>query len=600
MHQNYDLEDRLLNYSARIIREEKSGLNPLALGLRCWKLDVERWKFACAIGPRLRLARPWTAPVLPPARRGGWRFGTGSHEAQSGRGLPHSKTLAFGRFPVVLGTSIICAVALVSLLYWQPAAPGSGSRERTPLVIYCAAGMRPPVEVAAHDYERQFGVPVQVQYGGSGTLLANIRVTKVGDLFVCADNQTTELARKQDLIAEVVPLAHIRPVIAFRKGNLKGIHCLADLWRDDMTLSLANPDAASIGKTTRAALEKTGQWDQVRSHIRVFKPTVGDVANDIKLGTVDAGVIWDATAYQNPELETLRIPLFDQAAETVAVGVLKCSPHPTEALRLARYLAARDQGLQQFSKHGYEPVDGDAWAERPELVLYSGAMNRPAVEETIRKFEQREGVRVTRVYNGCGILVAQMKAGARPDAYLTCDKSFVPPVADLFPENAVELSDAAIVLLVAKGNPKNLSSLRDLAQAGLRVGIANAEQSTLGALTRQLLEQEGIFDKVTANVVTQVPTADLLVNQMRTGALDASIVYISNTMLVRSQLDVVDLTNRQALAIQTFSVNKDSRFKQLSARLLASLQSKESRARYEAAGFHWRADENPAQTSDAQ
>jgi hypothetical protein len=45
MNQNYLREDRLLNYSARIFREEKSFLNPLALGLRGWKLDVECWKF---------------------------------------------------------------------------------------------------------------------------------------------------------------------------------------------------------------------------------------------------------------------------------------------------------------------------------------------------------------------------------------------------------------------------------------------------------------------------------------------------------------------------------------------------------------------------
>jgi hypothetical protein len=42
MNQNYDLEDRLLNYSARIIREEKSGLNPLALAfdVGSWTLNV--------------------------------------------------------------------------------------------------------------------------------------------------------------------------------------------------------------------------------------------------------------------------------------------------------------------------------------------------------------------------------------------------------------------------------------------------------------------------------------------------------------------------------------------------------------------------------
>ena len=37
-------------------------------------------------------------------------------------------------------------------------------------------------------------------------------------------------------------------------------------------------------------------------------------------------------------------------------------------------------------------------------------MLRPAIEETIKDFEQREGAQVTTIYNGCGILVAQIKA----------------------------------------------------------------------------------------------------------------------------------------------------------------------------------------------
>ena len=171
---------------------------------------------------------------------------------------------------------------------------------------------------------------------------------------------------------------------------------------------------------------------RVEEHAKVFKPTVGDVANDVKIGSVDAGIVWDATARQYPELEAVHLPLFDTAEETITVGVLNVSQQPREALRLARYLGARDRGLKHFARLGYEPVDGDPWAETPEIVLYSGAVNRVAVEDTIRQFEEREGARVTRVYNGCGILVGQMKAGGRPDAYLTCDRSFVPPVAELF------------------------------------------------------------------------------------------------------------------------------------------------------------------------
>jgi ABC-type molybdate transport system substrate-binding protein len=203
-------------------------------------------------------------------------------------------------------------------------------------------------------------------------------------------------------------------------------------------------------------------------------------------------------------------------------------------------------------------------------------------------------VQVTRIFNGCGILVAQMKAGGRPDAYLTCDKSFVPPVQDMFPEPPVEMSDSEIIILVPKGNPKNIRALADLAGLGLRVGVANPEQSTLGALTKRLLEQGGILDAVMKNVVTQTPTADLLVNQMRTGALDVTVVYISNTTKVREQLDIVKLSVSGSVAVQTFSVGKESRHRQLASRLFEALRSAESRTRYEAAGFHWRSEATAA------
>src|SRR5262249_40632066 len=161
-------------------------------------------------------------------------------------------------------------------------------------------------------------------------------------------------------------------------------------------------------------------------------------------------------------------------------------------LKFARYLSAQDKGLKEFAKDGYVAADGDVWADKPELLLYSGAMNRVAIDDTVNQFEQREGVQVTRVFNGCGILVAQMKARGRPDASLTGDKSFVPPVQDLFPDPPLEVSDSEIILLLPKGNPKNLHTLADLVTPGLRVGLANAEQSTLGALTKRLLEQGGI------------------------------------------------------------------------------------------------------------
>ena len=112
---------------------------------------------------------------------------------------------------------------------------------------------------------------------------------------------------------------------------------------------------------------------------------------------------------------------------------------------------------------GFRVSGGDLWADVPELSVFAGSMLRPAIDETITAFEEREGVRVSRVYNGCGILVAQMKGGQVPDAYFACDTEFMEQVPDLFPE-PVDVSQNELVILVQKGNPHNIGSLRDLTQ----------------------------------------------------------------------------------------------------------------------------------------
>jgi len=244
---------------------------------------------------------------------------------------------------------------------------------------------------------------------------------------VAGDSSYMDLAREQGLLDETLPLAQMRPVIAVAKGNPRRIKSLDDLLRSDVRAGLGSPEAASIGKQTRHVLQQSGQWSALEKAVQergVFKPTVNEIANDIKIGTIDAGVVWDATANQYPELEIVaRLTEDESFFLQVAVGVLKSTKQPTEALRFARYLAGRDGGLREFARYGYTPVQGDVWERTPEILLFSGGVNRVAIEETIRSFEQREGVRVTRVYNGCGILVSQMKAGERPDAYFACDRS---------------------------------------------------------------------------------------------------------------------------------------------------------------------------------
>jgi molybdenum ABC transporter molybdate-binding protein len=486
--------------------------------------------------------------------------------------------------------SVAVLGGLLALMLWEP----RHDHDRVSLRVYCAAGLKKPFEEAARKYEEVYGVTVEPVYAGSESLIASMILAEDGDLYIPADASYIDMSRKKNLLDEDLPLASMHPVVAVAPGNPKKIASLDDLMRDDVTVSQGLADATAVGGLTRSALKKAGKWDALEKKTRVFKPTVNDVANDVRTGGVDAGIVWNATVAQaNGKLEAVELPELKDARSTVTVGVLKTCRNPPAALRFARFLTARDQGCQAFARHGFDPVaDADLWADgEPKFNLFAGAMLRPAIQETLREFARREGFpeeNIQVVYDGCGSLVAQMKTGQHPDAYFACDSTFLDMVNDLFIDG-VTVSTNQLVILVHKGNPHHIASLRDLSKKGLRVGVGHEKQCAMGALTQETLKQSNVQDRVMKNVVTRVPTGDMLVNEMLAApsSLDAVIAYISNGAKASDRLDAIQIDIPCAIATQPIAVGKESNHKHLMARLVRAIRSAESRARFEEYGFKW-------------
>ena len=458
------------------------------------------------------------------------------------------------------------------------------------IFIYCAAGIKPVIEQVAKTYEQKYKVRVHLQYGGSGTLLSNLRVAQKGDLYLAADKSYITEAKKYQIIRETQPLAYLKPVIATQKNNPK-ITGIKDIFLKENKIALANPDAASIGRLTKNIFQKMHLWDSLQQKTTVFLPTVNEVAASIKIGAVDAGIIWDATAKQYDNLKAIHTKILDSYVKNITIGVLSFSKKPTQALHFLRFLSAKDQGLQVFKSKGYSPIQGDLWQEKPTLVLFSGGVNRLAVEDCIKTFEARENVQITRVYNGCGILVSQIKSGQQPDAYLSCDASFMTSVSDEF-YNITDISKTQIGIATAKNNPKKIQTLEDLTQSNLKVGICNEKLSALGSLTKKLLEQKNLWKAIYKNVRTQTPTADLLVNQLRTNSLDAVIIYQANIAAVQDKILFIPLESEQATALQNFGIHTNTKQKFLLQRFLRHLTSESSKKSFLKNGFQWQYHKN--------
>ncbi|MEX2186239.1 MAG: molybdate ABC transporter substrate-binding protein [Pirellulales bacterium] len=500
------------------------------------------------------------------------------------------------RFAVVVLASV-AVVAGAAFLLRRPSPHDDGPET---IVLFYAAGVRAPVRETIEDYQREFpNVRVEVMPSGSGQLLTQVLAGQKGDLFLAADSSYVDRAYEKGAVAERLDVAVQWPVLSIRKDSSLDITDVRSLLGKSPTgeglkIGLGNPEGPAIGKASKAILERAGIWKQVKSAVEsrgVFKPTVQELANDIKLGTIDVAILVDGTAAQYPELKVIPIAKEINEPLHISIGVMTTTENPSRALHFARYLTARDRGLKNFARYDYDVIDGDAWADVPALKLMSGNILMPVISETLAEFEKREGVEIVRNFNGCGALTTSLKAGGETDAYFACDISFMSQVSDLFLD-PVNVSQTRMVIAVPKGNPKGIQKLADLAQAGVKVGVANAKQSALGALTEQLLARHNLLDTVKKNIVTQVPTADMLVVQLQgpsggESLLDAVVVYEVNALRGGDNVEIVPIAEADSPAVQPYAVARQSKHAHLAERLLDAIRQTTSRKRFEHDGFVW-------------
>ena len=495
------------------------------------------------------------------------------------------------------GISVAVLISMLAILYWvsqnpNPSTAGSGDRNSAPLTIFCAAGLRYPLDEIAQKYTAVYGRPISIQYGGSNTMLSQLAVGKNADLYIAADDSYTQLALDRGLVRERFPIASQRPVIVVRKNDPPKVSTVSDLTDKGISYALGDPQATAVGKKTKIALERNGLWNPLMTGATVITPTVNEIAAAVELGSVDAGIVWDSTGAQYPDLQIIHDPRLDTESASIEAAVTEFADDPSAALHFARFLASADRGLSIFNAQGFNVVNGDRWAENPQLTFYVGAVNRRAIENAVNQFAEREGVTVNTVYNGCGILTAQMRSmyanspADFPDSFMACDTFYMRKVDDLFLD-AVNVSDTDIVLVVKKGNPKNISGLPDLTRPGIRVALGQPRQCTIGALSKKLLVAEGLYDslKQSGNIVTETTSSSLLLPNIITGAADAVLAYRSDAAAVNTEIEILPIDSELAKAVQPYGIAKNSSAKRLSARLFDSISA--AKSDFIKNGFGW-------------
>ncbi len=246
-------------------------------------------------------------------------------------------------------------ISLIIAAGWMlPARVAAATNAPTSLLLSCGAGLRPPVEEIIALFQRQTGVKVSANYAGSNFLLGQLKLSKRGDIFLPGDDFYIQAARGEGLVQESHAVAQLVPVIQVARGNPKGIKSVADLARSDVKLGVADERVAAVGRITPAIFATNGvSFDEIRAKVAFTSTTAPELGLEVKLGHVDAVIVWQAVAWQYaPETEIVAIPAERNILSPVAAAIVTESTNKEIALELIKFMQGKT-GQDIFRKHHY-------------------------------------------------------------------------------------------------------------------------------------------------------------------------------------------------------------------------------------------------------
>ncbi len=258
-------------------------------------------------------------------------------------------------FLITAIVSLLLLGGLLALVYRET--QSQSNQQAKPLVVYCAAALKPAMQAVAAEYDRETGTPIEFRFGNSEQILAQASIGGKGDLFLPADSSYVRAAFASGVAIESFPLAKMRAVVLVRAGNPRGLVKFDDFLQKELRLGQANPDAAAIGKVTRDHLQKSGRWDRLHANTLVYHTTVTDAANAVLVGANDAAIVWDAVAANYPTLTVVRLKELDGAVGTVEIAVLQSATDPDAARRFVQFVRAAEHGQKAFRAAGFTDLE---------------------------------------------------------------------------------------------------------------------------------------------------------------------------------------------------------------------------------------------------
>lgn len=202
--------------------------------------------------------------------------------------------------------------------------------------------------------------------------------------------------------------------------------------------------------------------------------------------------------------------------------------------------------------------------KKETVRLYAGAGLRYAVEDLIKEFEKDTGMNIEADYEGSGMLLSRVQLTQDADLFMPGDVWYVDQLQQKtgLVESRAKVALFVPVIIVRKGNPKNIRNLGDFYRRDVKAGIGDITEKgpRVGQICPDLFRKQDLdvtkLDAMHAMTVTE------LGNWVATGHVDAAVVWRAIAMNKAAELDIVEIPEKQNIISEVvIALMKNSRRK---------------------------------------
>jgi molybdate transport system substrate-binding protein len=197
----------------------------------------------------------------------------------------------------------------------------------------------------------------------------------------------------------------------------------------------------------------------------------------------------------------------------------------------------------------------------PHLVCYVGGTMTPVFNALAAEYGKKSGSVVDITSADSGELLATIEMLSQGDLYIAHDPFMDISMRRGFGVNAWRLGELYPVMIVRKGNPKNIHTLQDLMRPDVRVYLTDYQHSTLGNILPIIFGHANV-DFKELNRIKKIPThrsGSWVANQVIMNAADVALVWQVVAQLRQKDLDVVsidDVLPVPGVDVMTSATNK--------------------------------------------